>query len=275
MSLKSKAALIILIGIACFFSLYKLTESPPLWYDEGIYDQLALNSALGHGPTIQVAPGEFVSGAFVTGGYPFIRPIAWTFQLFGIGVFQSRIVMAFFIIAALIGFFFLLRALFGTRSALISLALLGSFPMLYGNGKNVLGEIPGLFYLSLFLLAVFQIEKQKFQGILPYILAGISGGLCLSTKPIFFLLGGAVVVASILCRKHIIFNWRSLIVGFISFLIPLGIWVGLQFHATDSATTILQYYANPYGIPDLMGQIDYFCIWPNSNQCPYKGSQYK
>jgi hypothetical protein len=33
-----------------------------------------------------------------------------------------------------------------------------TFPVLYGNGKNVLGEVPGLVFLFIFLASVFEIE---------------------------------------------------------------------------------------------------------------------
>ncbi|MCX6719013.1 MAG: hypothetical protein NTZ38_01410, partial [Candidatus Taylorbacteria bacterium] len=43
---KSVAFLVVLLfAIGIFFSLYKLTESPPVWYDEGMYFQTAANLA--------------------------------------------------------------------------------------------------------------------------------------------------------------------------------------------------------------------------------------
>ena len=123
--------------------------------------------------------------------------------------------------------------------------------MIYGNGKNVLGEIPGLMYLFLFLICVYIIETKKFEGVLTYVLAGITGGLCLATKPIFFLLGGAVLLAVFFKRNEIDFKWKNLIWGFIAFLIPIIIWFKLQFLSSDSAASVLSYYANPYGLKDI------------------------
>ena len=255
MSARLKIILIGCVGLAVFFSLYKLTESPPLWYDEGIYDQIAMNSALGLGHVIQVAPHEFISTAFVTGGYPFLEPIAWSMEAFGIGVLESRLVMVLFILATLLAFFTLISKLFGRTNAVSALALLVTFPVIYGDGKNVLGEVPGLLYLSLFLLSVHQVERHNFEGVMPYITAGVFGGLCLSTKPIFFLLGGAVVVAAIILRRSIIFKWKALGWGLVAFIVPMVIWFTLQFQATDSASHVLQYYANPYGISNLTAEM--------------------
>lgn len=248
-------AVCVCMAIVLFFSLYKLTESPPVWYDEGIYSQLAINSALFSSNDIQIAPGEFVSGAFVTGGYPFIQPVALSFRLFGIGIFQSRIVMAGFIVLLVTLLFVLTKKMFGSRYAILAAFLCALFPVLYGNGKNMLGEVPGLVYLFCFLWATYELERKKYQGTIQYIFAGLSAGLCVSTKPLFLVLGGAVLIAVILHRRSVVWNMKGLLNGLVAFLIPLVIWFSFQFEQGDSMVAIANYYANPYGIADVGQQI--------------------
>jgi 4-amino-4-deoxy-L-arabinose transferase-like glycosyltransferase len=256
MALKSKIALVfVCLGLAIFFSLYKLTESPPVWYDEGIFTQISVNSAVFSNDNIQVAPGSFVSRAFVNGGYTFLQPITWAYQIFGVGVLQSRIVMALFILALVLLMFFASYRMFGLNSAILATFLCVTFPVLYGNGKNVLGEVPGLVFLFIFLASVFEIEKRNFTGVWLYILAGLSGGLCLSTKPIFFLLAIATFVGVLIHRKSIRWNIKGLSLGLVSFIIPFSIWFYFQFRTNDSSGAILNYYANPYGLTDILGQI--------------------
>ena len=91
--MKKKLIVAGLFAILLFFSTYRLTESPPTWYDEGIYDQLAENMAVHGTQRMQVAPDTYVSTASVTGGYPFLYPISLAFRLFGVGLLQARIVM--------------------------------------------------------------------------------------------------------------------------------------------------------------------------------------
>ena len=251
MNRKSKIILVLLLCFGAYLSLFKLTESPPVWYDEGIYNQIAISQAVYGQQGIQVAPNTLVSSGFVTGGFPFIFPIALSLKLFGIGIFQVRIVMAIFILALLCSVFYLSKEIFGYKKALISLLLLVIFPVLYGNGKNVLGEIPGLFYLFLFLISVNSIVKNNYSKLLPYIFAGLFGGLCLASKPIFFLLGGAVLIAVVIHRKSITFNWKNLVIGFFVFLMPILLWFKFQFFSTDSTQHILNYYANPYGLKNI------------------------
>ncbi len=251
MNRKSKIILTILLCFGAYLSLFKLTESPPVWYDEGIYNQIAISQAVYGRQGIQVAPDILVSSGFVTGGFPFIFPIAFSIDIFGIGIFQARIVMAVFILLLLYSIYYLVKQLFGTNKALVSLLLIVTFPILYGNGKSVLGEIPGLFYLFTFLVSVNSIVKTNYSRVLPYIMSGLFGGLCLATKPIFFLLGGAVVVAVLIHRKEISFNWKFLSYGFVAFVIPMALWFKFQFLSSDNTLSILGYYANPYGLQNI------------------------
>jgi len=240
-----------LFGVLAFFSLNKLTESPPTWFDEGIYLQAAINDSLHGAQELQLAPGTFSSTAYVTGGFPFLKPISWVFSLFGIGLLQARLVMVFFIFGCCATYFLLMRRLFDWRVALASLALLVTFPPLYGQGKNALGEVPGLFYLGIFFLSLVELEKCDFEGPWWYLLGGLAAGLTVSTKPIFFLLGGAILIGALLKRKTITWHWHEIIVATLAFIVPFSYWFLHQFFGTDSVSTVLSYYANPYSIPDL------------------------
>ena len=92
-------AAVSLFGILAFFSLNNLTESPPTWFDEGIYLQVAMNDSLHGAQELQLAPGTYASTAFVTGGFSFLKPISWSFSMFGFGLLQARLVMVGFIVA--------------------------------------------------------------------------------------------------------------------------------------------------------------------------------
>lgn len=231
-----------------FFSLYKLTESPPTWYDEGMITQVAIN-LLHHGrAAIQVAPGELASAGHVSTGFPVIYPLSVVFRIAGIGILQARLLMAAFLLAFFIAFSYLARSILGSRMWLYSVFLLASFAPLYGNGKNVLGEVPGLLFLALSLIFLYRFENSgKVRDIF---LASFFAGLSATTKPIFLLLILAVILAIFLLRRF----WpnRRLVLGaIISFLAPFALWLPFQFQGNDSFGEILSFYVNPYRLGNL------------------------
>jgi len=139
--------LIFLSLLGLFLATYKLTESPAVWFDEGVSVQTAMNLATAKTPGMQVEPGVIINATrFMTTGFPLIYPLSFSFKFFGVGMLQARIVMVIFLIGLILIAYLLVKKMFGFRTAVLSSLLLVSFPVLYGNGKNVLGEVPGLFF---------------------------------------------------------------------------------------------------------------------------------
>ena len=90
-------------GLILFFALEHLTETPPLWYDEGMYTENALTIAAHGRSAIQTAPGEFASAWSVSGGFPFLYPIALSYLLADPSVLSGRLVMVFFMLLLALG----------------------------------------------------------------------------------------------------------------------------------------------------------------------------
>lgn len=245
----------LLLVLASGFSFYRLTESPPVWYDEGYYIQAALSVAETGGQSLQVAPGERESVQFVTVGFPLIYPLAAVFKVFGVGVFQARAVVVFFLLGFLVVSYVLIRSLAGVPAALSALVLVATFPPLFGNGKSVLGEVPGLMFLALTLLTVQGLERSRFTNVRLYALTGLLGGLTIVTKPLYILLVPAVCIALLIVHRRMTLQMRGVLVCIASGLVPLVIWFFTQFQSGDSLSSVLQYYANPYGATDILGLI--------------------
>lgn len=232
-------------------SFYHLSESPGIWFDEGMYTQVAMNLATYGVEGIQTAPGEFASAGSVTGGFPFLAPVALSYKFFGIGVMQGRAVMAIFILLFATASFFFIRSLFGTWQGSLALLLLASFAMLYGNGKSVLGEVPGLFFLVCALLALRFFERRSYRGIWSAVAVGLLTGLCIATKPIFILLLPAFAIVWLIRRREVTVHIREFFFGLLAFLVPLITWLYFQFGVGDTVLHLLSFYANPYSVSDL------------------------
>ena len=233
------------------FGTWSLTESPSIWGDEGLLIELSVNLAR-HGKMMsQIAPNQFVSGALMTTGFPVIYPVAASFSLFGFGILQARAVMVIFMLLAITAIFVYTKRIYGTRNAAFATLLVATFPPFYGNGKNVLGEIPGLLFMVLFLLTVHQLETSEKKRRLLFLLAGLAAGLCLATKPVFLTLLPSMVGGAILARKKIERNFKAWLLFAFGLALPIIFWLKTQFFPGDSVHDILSMYANPYQLDNI------------------------
>lgn len=250
------AAAVVLFCLAGFFATYHLTESPPVWYDEGFFVQSAANLAT-HGQTgLRVAPDTIEpSSKLITVGYPLIYPLAGWLKVFGVSVLSARSLMVLFILGFLIAGYFLARRLFGSELALGALALSVTLPTLYGNGKSVLGEVPGLMYLVIFLLCFYIARSATARRYLWWALAGLFAGLCVATKPTFLVLLPAIAVGVFVEWRRGTVNFKEIGIAAVAGVAPVLLWLFLQFQGGDSITNILSYYANPYQLSDLFSVI--------------------
>ena len=236
---------ILFLGIL-FASTYKLIESPSVWYDEGIYVQIATNLANNGLVGMRFSPTEILHVSKFTVEYPVIYPLAGVFKIFGFSILSARLLMVFFILGLAVAGYFLIRKLFGPNLPLLSLALLATFPPLYGNGKSVLGETPGLFFVFLALLLIYLARTATGPKIKYIILAGLSAGLAVATKPLFLIFVPALVIGLFLGRKQINIKMSDLFIGIATILMPIILWFITQFQSGDSFIEIFSFYANPY-----------------------------
>jgi 4-amino-4-deoxy-L-arabinose transferase-like glycosyltransferase len=143
------AATAIALAFVLFFTLYHLTSFPITWFDEGshlhvpktlvrlgVYADYSSEGFRYYGPTVSVGPTVML-------------PIAGAFWLFGLGLLQARLIMAIYLLATLYVFYRLAHRLGGRRLAWVAAALLFTSrgPRLLEFGRQVLGEVPGLFFL--------------------------------------------------------------------------------------------------------------------------------
>lgn len=247
--------IIFILLVTVFFSTYKLGESPRTWMDEGIITQVAINIAEEDRHALQVAPGTFVSAGVVSTGYPVTFPISIFFRFFGVGLIQARSVMVIFIVSLVLLAFFYLKRNYDSRVAFWGALVIATFSPLYGQGKNVLGEVPGLVFLLAMLYIVDQIENDNKRWY-NFVALGVLAGLLFSTKSIFILIVPVLFFVYIVSSYMNRVSWsKNYLLSIFIFILMVLFWFFVQFD-DDSLGHILSIYVNPHSTDSLQSVIN-------------------
>jgi len=246
-----KTTLLLIIFFVLVLSFYSFSTNPPTWFDEGVLFQVVKNIAHDGTRGVQLAPGTFSDISLISVGYPALYPAAFAVRIFGSDIRVLRLVAIGYLLGFILVFFLLAKKLFGTDSAIFSTLLLSTFAPLYGNGKNFLGEVPGLFFFVAALLLLCIVESSRYKHhwqIAVAFLSGLSFGFAMSTKPSFLIIGPSIVFA-------LVFFWRRMsaefkkpvIAGALVFgaFISLTGWTITQFGASDSVQRIFTHRQRP------------------------------
>ena len=195
---QNQKALLWALGIllAFFLVFFNLTRFPTPWFDEGshlhvpktlvqhgVYADISSEGFRYYGPTIGVGPTVML-------------PIAAMFKLFGIGLLQARLVMALYLLAAIYTFYRLVDHVSGKVVALVAMALmLSSRSVLFLEyGRQLLGEVPGFFFLSLALY--LWLSKWNENDWKRLSLIGLLFGLAMITKYQYLLFLAPMLILS-------------------------------------------------------------------------------
>lgn len=129
----------------------------------------------------QVSPSELSQVAYriQSTGYPVTVPLAVFFKVFGWGLTQARIFMLLWMVVVLGFLFYFFKKISSEAEAVWILALLAVFAPFYGNGRTVIGEVPGLIFLLGGLLILFYRQSGFWCGLLL--------GLAVASKPSVYL----------------------------------------------------------------------------------------
>lgn len=208
-------SLSLIVILFLVLSTVDLNHLPPPWWDEGWTMNVARNWVeLAHYGHLM---GGLPRSPGLNAAFPVVAPVALSFKLFGIGVWQARLPSVIYLLGSLGLIFFLADRLYNRTIAIGTLYVLMflSGPAVFHPltvGRMVMADFPMLFYLlagySIFYTALrksgwFILLAALFWGIsieskaqtLPFWLfsLGVPFGLCLLKRwwrPVVFLLAG-------------------------------------------------------------------------------------
>ena len=249
MKYKIATALLCLLIFASL--LHDLQYLTPPWFDEGWALSLARNwLVLGHYGHLLL--GEPVPSTILNTGFPAIAPIAASFRLFGIGVWQGRLPGILFMFGACLLLYHLAQRLYGRKTAFLTLVaslVLAVNPHLNPVfvGRQALGEAPAMFYLLVGYALLFAFwNKGSGYAFVP----SVSFALALQTKPQlapFWLASLAIPLLWLLWqRKWVELRYLSASLV-LSFAFSLMIAWGLRFF-TSSAVADPTVSGGPYAM---------------------------
>jgi 4-amino-4-deoxy-L-arabinose transferase-like glycosyltransferase len=244
LSEKNKKIIVTVLALlALFLIVVHFTDTPKVWVDEGVFTEVARNFAAHGVLDLQTSPGHFFPMAtLLTTSYPVIFPVALSLKVFGIGVAQARLPMIAYIMLLVIAVYYVVKKRYGFLPAILSVLLLISFSPLYGNGRPVQGEVPGLAWLAVGLWCSLLWEQTNFNQKKWAVLAGLAFGLSAATKPLYlFGLGGAFVISLCFWYKKIP-NKKTIWIFILGFIIPLIVQVLVQFRSRETLLHIIPTY---------------------------------
>ncbi len=246
---KNNRHFLILTAILIFaviFSLSRLTTQPSLWYDEGTDIEIAHNFLLFHKLDISTSPNVFSGLPYVVGtnGYPLTIPLAGVFSVFGFGLEQTRLYMLFWLLAALLSAYYVVKFFFGTDKALATAALIATFAPFYGNGLTATGEIPGFFFLIWGLFFLLKPEKPN------YLFTGLLLALAAIAKPSIYLLLFPSFLIFLFLKEREKGFFKKIFSFILGAFFPILLWVILAFPNPLSLNTWKEaafFYRYPFG----------------------------
>jgi hypothetical protein len=163
-------------------AFFRLDAVPPVWWDEGWTLSVARNWVeRGH-------YGRLLNGQPVAMGleaaFPVTAAVALSFRLFGVGVYEARLVIVFWMLRTLLLLYFLARQLCHRVLALASVATVTFLPSDHSlhpifMGRQVLGEIPAMFFLLVGFAFTISFTRRRFVALM---LASLCWAFALNTK---------------------------------------------------------------------------------------------
>ena len=225
--LKNKQLLIakVLVFGLILISLFTLTTSPMVWYDEVCMSSESL-SFFTTGEIKLTANPHVLTGEVLHYGPLYFLSTALSFKLFGFGIFQFRIVA--WICAILIAFLLAYRTNItkGNSFYLFLLLVLSDVTFLKASHNGRMETLAIVFIVAAFIVTF----HSKNRSVLQYSLIGVMCALTVLVTPRsgFLLIPVAIQILALIFRKQ--FSFPKIIGMGVSFAIPVLIWFGYAYH---------------------------------------------
>lgn len=240
--------LILLLLIAAPFLLIRLEQAPAPWFDEGLnllaVRTLAEDNVFG----LPTAGGIRADDPAIQTGPPMIMLLAELHKLFGANIGIMRFAIVVFSVAALVALYGLTHRLYNRFAAFLAIALLLSLPVwdstvhVVPMSRQVLGEMPTIFLLTLGLIILTGKSLRWPQQVL----VGLCFGFAITIKSqVLVILISSIGVWLLYCllyRREMFWPWVLIGVVMVSVYGVNTLWrqVMTEGHNVESGLTLLE-----------------------------------
>ncbi|HRQ43414.1 MAG TPA: PA14 domain-containing protein [Candidatus Goldiibacteriota bacterium] len=216
----------IITAVAAFFRLYLINETPGGFaYDEATLSAAAVEM-INKGTIYGIKMPAYVSGDIKYSTF-FIYVLAFVFKVFGAGIIQARVTMAFIGILSAVGVYFLSRRMFGIKAAFFIGLIFAAMRWHVNFSRITFYAVFGVFLgiAAVYFIYMALTRKNK----LDFALLGVTLGLV----PYGYTPGRMILAAVLVTGAYIALinfsyykeNWKKLLLALVMFFItfaPLG-----------------------------------------------------
>jgi hypothetical protein len=199
-----------LILSALVMGVFELEITPPLWWDEGWTLCVARQWVeTGHyGCLLEGQPAP----PLLAGHFPVVASIAAGFRLFGIGIWQARLVELLYAFSALGLLYSLTAELYSRKVAVGTLVLVLFFPVDWEMhplimGRQVLGEMPMVCFLLAGYVCLLAAERQRAWWVGAVGFWGLALFTKLQVRPFWMLSMAVPILLSLWRREWSLVKW--------------------------------------------------------------------
>ncbi|MEK7138472.1 MAG: glycosyltransferase family 39 protein [Patescibacteria group bacterium] len=231
----------IILGFVAFISLRTLTSQPRYFFDEAGVVETAHNFATDGKLDIMVSPNT-LSGyphLFNATGYTVSLPLALIFKLSHVSLFSGRLRMLVWLLITIWSIFYVIRAFWGKLAGLCATALVASFAPFYGNGMQIMGEVPGFVFLIWGFYWLLKKQNLKITGLL--------FGLSAISKPsMYILLLPSFLIYLYFFEENRFQKLKNFIIGCVGPIVLFFVLIMPQIFSLKNWLEIINFYRNPY-----------------------------
>lgn len=240
----------VIIAFTLFISLRTLTSQPRYFFDEAGVVETAHSFATNGKLDIMVSPNTF-SGyphLFNATGYTVSLPLAFIFKISHVSLISGRLMMTLWLVIAILSIWYIVSRFWNPKTGLYASALVASFAPFYGNGMQIMGEVPGFVFLIWGLYQLFYKQNFKFTGLL--------FGLSAISKPsIYGLLLVSFLIYLVFFENDRLQKLKDFIIGCVGPMTLFFILIMPHIFSLKPWFEIINLYRNPYDSPSLLHNI--------------------